>query len=192
MIKSIFDEDESEENLRRQIAGEDEKISAEPQRQFVETNARQPNFSDAPQIAATDSEPNAPDELLDIPRFYSCENVSAVEPLNVLPETGSEVFAASEKKAEPLPEPLPPSILQNDYKPETAAETIRKSGLAYAAALTLFGAIVFMLIVGWIFDLIFGSTPWGIVVGIAVGAVIGFYQFFKLTSQIINDKKDNG
>jgi F0F1-type ATP synthase assembly protein I len=81
------------------------------------------------------------------------------------------------------------TIFQVDFKPESKAETIRKSGLAYAAAITLFGAIVFMLILGWFFDLLVGTSPWGMIGGIILGAVIGFFQFFRLTSQIINNKK---
>ena len=75
-------------------------------------------------------------------------------------------------------------IFQAAFEPESQAETMRKSGLAYAAALTLFGAVVFMMILGWGFDLLFGSSPWGIVGGIVVGALIGFVQFFRLSSQI--------
>jgi len=80
------------------------------------------------------------------------------------------------------------NLSQSDFKPESPAETIRKSGLAYAAAITLFGIIIFMLILGWFFDLLAGTSPWGTVGGIVLGAVIGFFQFFRLTSQIINNK----
>ncbi len=80
-------------------------------------------------------------------------------------------------------------IFQTEYQPETTAETMRKSGLAYAAAITLFGAVVFMMILGWGADLLFGSSPWGIVGGIVLGAIIGFVQFFRLTSQIIKNKE---
>jgi len=41
-----------------------------------------------------------------------------------------------------------------------------------------------MLVIGWGADLLFASSPWGIVVGIALGALIGFFQFFRITSQI--------
>lgn len=69
-------------------------------------------------------------------------------------------------------------------EPESFAETARQSGLAYAAAITLFGSVVFMLIIGWFADLLLGSSPFGIVGGIILGALIGFVQFFRLTSQI--------
>ena len=74
------------------------------------------------------------------------------------------------------------------FIPETQAETIRKSGLAYAAAITLFGAIVFLLLIGWLADLLLGTSPWGAVGGIVLGSVIGFVQFFRMTSQILKNK----
>lgn len=68
--------------------------------------------------------------------------------------------------------------------PESTAEAVRQSGLAWSAGIVFFSSIVFMLMIGWGADLLFGSSPWGIVVGIVVGALIGFIQFFRLTSQI--------
>ncbi|MFN2391877.1 MAG: hypothetical protein ABR566_07895, partial [Pyrinomonadaceae bacterium] len=65
------------------------------------------------------------------------------------------------------------TIFQADFKPESKAETIRKSGLAYAAAITLFGAIVFLLLIGWFADLLLGTSPWGAVGGIILGSIIG-------------------
>jgi len=79
-------------------------------------------------------------------------------------------------------------LFQTAAQPESIAETARKSGLAYAAAITLFGSIVFMLILGWFADLLLGSSPWGIVGGIILGAAIGFLQFFRITSQIFKNK----
>lgn len=79
--------------------------------------------------------------------------------------------------------PREPYVLSK-AEPETMAETIRKSGLAYSAAIALFASVIFMLLVGWGADLLLGTSPWGIVVGIALGALIGFIQFFRITSQI--------
>ena len=78
-------------------------------------------------------------------------------------------------------------IFQSHYQSESSDETIRKSGLAYSAAIILFGSIVFTLILGWFADLLFGTAPWGKVGGIVLGAVIGFVQFFRTTSQILKD-----
>ncbi len=69
-------------------------------------------------------------------------------------------------------------------EPESFAESARKSGLAWSAGIVFFASIVFMLILGWGADLLFGSSPWGIVIGIVLGSLIGFIQFFRLTSKI--------
>jgi F0F1-type ATP synthase assembly protein I len=68
--------------------------------------------------------------------------------------------------------------------PESTADTIRKSGMAYSAGIAFFASVVFMLVIGWGADLLFGSSPWGIVGGIVLGSIIGFIQFFRITSQI--------
>ena len=73
-------------------------------------------------------------------------------------------------------------------KPESFAETSRKSGLAMSAAIALFGSVVFLLIIGWFADLLLGTSPWGIVGGIVIGSLIGFFQFFRMTSQILKDR----
>src|SRR3954454_17458181 len=79
--------------------------------------------------------------------------------------------------------PEEPYVL-SDYKPQSAGETVRQTGLAYSAGIAFFVAIVFMMFLGWIADLLLGSTPWGIVGGIVLGAVIGFMQLFRISSQI--------
>jgi F0F1-type ATP synthase assembly protein I len=79
-------------------------------------------------------------------------------------------------------------MFQTDFKPESAAETVRKSGLAYAAGITLFASIVFLMGLGWLADLLLGTNPWGIVGGIVLGSIIGFLQFFRITSQILKNK----
>lgn len=74
-------------------------------------------------------------------------------------------------------------VISNTEPPSTA-ESVRQSGLAYSAGIAFFAAVVFMLILGWGADVLFGSSPWGIVLGIVLGSVIGFIQFFRITSQI--------
>ena len=69
-------------------------------------------------------------------------------------------------------------------EPESIAETVRQSGLAYSAGIALFAAVAFMMVLGWGADLLLGTSPWGIVGGIVIGSIIGFVQFFRLTSQI--------
>ena len=79
-------------------------------------------------------------------------------------------------------------IIHVRAKPESFAETSRKSGLAMSAAIALFGSVVFLLIIGWFADLLLGTSPWGIVGGIVLGSIIGFFQFFRTTSQILKNK----
>jgi ATP synthase protein I len=63
-------------------------------------------------------------------------------------------------------------------------ETNRKSGIAYAAALTLFVSVATLCGVGWLLDRWLGTRPWLMVVGLILGAVAGFYEFFRLTSKL--------
>lgn len=69
------------------------------------------------------------------------------------------------------------------------SETYRQSGLAWSVGIVFFGSVVFMLGVGWIADFILGTAPWGLVIGIALGSVIGFVQFFRISSQIFGSGK---
>lgn len=71
-----------------------------------------------------------------------------------------------------------------DFKPETEGETVRKSGLAYAAAFTLFSTVAVLLGAGYLLDRWLDSFPWGIVGGIVLGSIVGLYQFVRITSQI--------
>lgn len=64
------------------------------------------------------------------------------------------------------------------------AEENRKSGIAYAAALTLFASVASLTGAGWLLDRWLGTKPWLLVVGIVLGAVAGFYQFFRLSSKL--------
>lgn len=79
------------------------------------------------------------------------------------------------------------TLFKVDPPTESAVETMRKSGLAYSAAIVLVAAVVFMMILGWFADQVAGSSPWGVVGGIILGALIGFVQFFRITSQIFKN-----
>ena len=72
----------------------------------------------------------------------------------------------------------------SESEPESMAETVRRSGLAYSAGIAFAAAVIFMLILGWGADLLLGSSPWGVVGGIILGSVIGFIQLFRISSQI--------
>lgn len=63
-------------------------------------------------------------------------------------------------------------------------ETNRKSGIAYAAALTLFVSVATLCGAGWLLDRWLGTRPWLMVVGLILGAAAGFYEFVRLTSKL--------
>ncbi len=63
-------------------------------------------------------------------------------------------------------------------------ETNRKSGIAYAAALTLFASVISFCGIGWLMDHWLDTKPWLMVIGIVVGAAAGFYQFIRLTAKL--------
>ena len=63
-------------------------------------------------------------------------------------------------------------------------ETTRKSGIAYAAAFSLFASVIALCGVGWALDRRFGTAPWLLVAGVVLGAIVGFYQFIRLTSKL--------
>jgi len=69
--------------------------------------------------------------------------------------------------------------------PEEDKEEInRKSGLAYAAAFSLFAAVVGGLIIGWLLDRWLGTAPWLLVTGLVLGAAAGLYEFVKASSKL--------
>ena len=125
------------------------------------------------------------EEIIDSPSNQIIEMVSGdSEPLKPV-ETESEKPPVVEPIGNEKMDNMPSGILfQSEAKPQSTGETIRQSGLAYSAAIVLFGSVVFMMIFGWFADLILGSSPWGIACGIVLGGIIGFIQFFRITSQI--------
>jgi F0F1-type ATP synthase assembly protein I len=144
----------------------------------VETEMANPAFFDKRPTEAADSDlpvDNPHDEV-----NFALVAELADEKANFEPAAESNAETAKTENNDLLFMPPP--------EPESFAETARKSGLAYAAAITLFASVVFMLIVGWFADLLLGSSPWGIVAGILLGAAIGFIQFFRMTSQIFKNK----
>lgn len=124
------------------------------------------------------------------------------EPADRNPATEDfDPFAASDFRIDPTPavapqnEPQPTKpALHNEpfpYTPPTAAESSRMSGLAFTAGIAFVSSVVFMLMLGWLFDTFIGTAPWGIVGGIVLGSIIGFIQFFRLNSQILNSTKNS-
>ena len=75
-----------------------------------------------------------------------------------------------------------------DYQPQNADETARQ-GMAWSAGIVFFSSVAFMLLFGWVVDYLLQISPWGIVGGIILGSIIGFIQFFRISSQIFNPTK---
>jgi F0F1-type ATP synthase assembly protein I len=73
---------------------------------------------------------------------------------------------------------------QPDKHPESIGETNRKSGLAWGAVTLMVSSILVFLGIGWLIDNYFHTSPLFLVVGIILGTIIGFYQFYKISSQI--------
>ncbi len=95
--------------------------------------------------------------------------------------------AIVEETWDPEPVAAEPAIVIEPFVPPSKVETIRRSGLAWSAGVVFFGSVGFMMILGWFADLLLGSAPYGLVVGIVLGSVIGFINFFRITSQIFKN-----
>jgi len=177
MIKSLLDADE---NPPEGIKVTTEETVVEPQ--SIEQDAGEFTAVSAARTATqTEDILEIPALADDSPKFAETSGTTAADELNSSPV--KETIVEPPKFENEIP-----TLFQTNFEPESTAETMRKSGLAYAAAITLFAAVVFMMIVGWGADLLLGTKPWGIVGGIVLGAIIGFVQFFRLTSQILKNK----
>ncbi len=73
--------------------------------------------------------------------------------------------------------------MPEDEQQETAQETTRKSGTAYAAGLTIFFSVLSFMGLGWLLDRWLG-TSWLMVAGIVLGSCVGFYEFIRIISKI--------
>ncbi|MCY7376914.1 MAG: AtpZ/AtpI family protein [Pyrinomonadaceae bacterium] len=186
MIKNFLDADEDDFLITKTSADAkpaDENEFEEFAAPFseIETNA---NLLEIPKLSV--DSPNVLDE-----KEFAAEPVN-LEPLIEPPidEFANQAanFQSPAEKNDEKTKYDTDFFAQSPYQSESSDETIRKSGLAYSAAIILTGSIVFMLILGWFADLLLGTSPWGIVVGILLGSVIGFIQFFRTTSQILKDK----
>lgn len=101
------------------------------------------------------------------------------------PLSQSQVISLFDSEQEEKVGDSEPFILSHS-EPESIAETARKSGLAWSMGIVFVISVVFMMILGWGADLLFGSAPWGLVIGIVTGALIGFFQLFRLSTQILH------
>lgn len=58
-------------------------------------------------------------------------------------------------------------------------ETVQKSGPAASASYGLIGAIVLLGAIGYGFDSWRGTWPWGLVIGLMLGIIVGFYELAR-------------
>jgi ATP synthase protein I len=63
-------------------------------------------------------------------------------------------------------------------------EINRKTGIAYAAAFSLFAAVISGLLAGWLLDRWLGTKPWLLVTGLILGAAAGFYELVRTSAKI--------
>ena len=66
---------------------------------------------------------------------------------------------------------------------EENQETTRRSGIAYAAGLTIFLTVLSFMGLGWMLDRWLG-TGWIMIAGIVLGSVVGFYEFIRIITRI--------
>jgi len=58
-------------------------------------------------------------------------------------------------------------------------ETVQRAGPAAAASYTLIGAIVLLGGIGYAVDRWLGTGPWGLLAGLLLGIVVGFYELAR-------------
>jgi ATP synthase protein I len=63
----------------------------------------------------------------------------------------------------------------------------QKSGVAYAAAISLFLTVATCLGLGYLLDHWLRTGPWLMVAGIVVGSAVGLYEFVRISSKISED-----
>jgi F0F1-type ATP synthase assembly protein I len=62
-------------------------------------------------------------------------------------------------------------------------ENVTRAGPAAAASYTLIGAIILLGGIGYAVDAWQGTAPWGLVIGLLAGVVVGFYELVTMTRQ---------
>jgi F0F1-type ATP synthase assembly protein I len=58
-------------------------------------------------------------------------------------------------------------------------ETVTQAGPVAAASYTLIGAILFLGGLGYGLDSWLGIRPWGVIGGLALGLIVGFYELAR-------------
>jgi F0F1-type ATP synthase assembly protein I len=62
-------------------------------------------------------------------------------------------------------------------------ENVTRAGPAAAASYTLIGAIILLGGIGYAVDSWQGTAPWGLVIGLILGIVVGFYELVTMTQK---------
>ncbi len=62
-------------------------------------------------------------------------------------------------------------------------DNVRSSGAVAGASYTLVGGIILLGGIGYAIDKWRGSAPWGLIVGLALGIIVGFYELIKTVYQ---------
>jgi F0F1-type ATP synthase assembly protein I len=61
--------------------------------------------------------------------------------------------------------------------------TVASAGPVAGASYTLVGGIILLGGIGYAVDRWWGSAPWGLVIGLALGIVVGFYEIIRVSLQ---------
>lgn len=62
---------------------------------------------------------------------------------------------------------------------ESLQENVERAGPAAGASYTLIGAIIVLGGIGYAFDSWRGTGPWGLVIGLLLGVVVGMWELAK-------------
>ena len=80
---------------------------------------------------------------------------------------------------------MPKSDKERPFSYSQAAKSLQdnasRSGNAAAGSYTLIGAIILLGGLGYGFDYWRGTSPWGLLIGLLLGIVVGFYELIKTT-----------
>jgi F0F1-type ATP synthase assembly protein I len=63
---------------------------------------------------------------------------------------------------------------------ESLQDNVRRAGPAAGASYTLIGAIVLLGGIGYIVDRWQATAPWGLLTGLLLGLIVGFYELAKV------------